>query len=134
MANPLIHSKSSVKRWGGKVEDYIAIHELIDSPKATMNNNSSRALTHNTWFAYTIIPKIFGYNIVNSDGRSVDTIDIAMLHIAEDFRMKFVPTPQDYLKHMVVQPWFNNGVKDIENPEATKVAEEFLEKLRTENN
>ena len=57
MANPLIHSKSSVKRWGGKVEDYIAIHELIDSPKATMNNNTSRALTHNTWFAYTIIPK-----------------------------------------------------------------------------
>ena len=67
MANPLIHSKSSVKRWGGKVEDYLPIHELIDSPKATMNNNSSRMLTHNTWFAYTIIPKIFGYNIINSE-------------------------------------------------------------------
>jgi hypothetical protein len=130
MANPEIHSKSSVKRWGGKIEDYIAIHELIDSPKATMNNNSSRALTHNTWFAYTIIPKIFGYNITNSSGKSVDTIDIAMLHIAEDFRMKFVPTPQDYLKHLQVQPWFNNGVKDIENPEATKVAEELLERIR----
>jgi len=25
MGNPLIHSKSSVKRWGGKVEDYIAL-------------------------------------------------------------------------------------------------------------
>jgi hypothetical protein len=130
MANPEIHSKSSVKRWGGKIEDYIAIHELIDSPKATMNNNSSRALTHNTWFAYTIIPKVFGYNITNSSGKSVDTIDIAMLHIAEDFRMKFVPTPQDYLKHMQVQPWFNNGVKDIENPEATRVAEELLERIR----
>ena len=132
MANPEIHSKSSVKRWGGKVEDYLAIHELIDSPKATMNNNSSRALTHNTWFAYTIIPKVFGYNITNSSGKSVDTIDIAMLHIAEDFRMKFVPTPQDYLKHLQVQPWFNNGVKDIENEEATRVAEQLLEKLRTE--
>jgi hypothetical protein len=130
MANPEIHSKSSVKRWGGVIEDYIAIHELIDSPKATMNNNSSRALTHNTWFAYTIIPKVFGYNITNSSGKSVDTIDIAMLHIAEDFRMKFVPTPQDYLKHMQVQPWFNNGVKDIENPEATKIAEELLERIR----
>jgi hypothetical protein len=130
MANPEIHSKSSVKRWGGKIEDYIAIHELIDSPKATMNNNSSRALTHNTWFAYTIIPKVFGYNITNSSGKSVDTIDIAMLHIAEDFRMKFVPTPQDYLKHLVVQPWFNNGVKDIENPDATRVAEELLERIR----
>ena len=27
MANPLIHSKSSVKRWGGKVEDYLPIHQ-----------------------------------------------------------------------------------------------------------
>ena len=130
MANPLIHSKSSVKRWGGKVEDYIKIHELLDSPKATMNNNTSRMLTHNTWFAYTIIPQIFGYNITNSDGRSVDSVDIAMLHIAEDFRMKFVPTPQDYLKHLQLQDWMNNGVKNIDNPVATKIAEEFLETIR----
>lgn len=131
MANPLIHSKSSVKRWGGKVEDYIAIHELIDSPKATMNNNSSRCLTHNTWFAYNIIPKVFGYNIVNSDGKSVDSVDIAMLHIAEDFRMKFVPTPQDYLKHLQVQPWMNNGVKIVDNPDAVQYAEELVNKLQT---
>ena len=130
MANPMIHAKSSVKRWGGSVECYLPIHELIDSPKATMNNNSSRMLTHNTWFAYTIIPKVFGYNIVNSDGKSVDTVDIAMLHIAEDYRMKFVPTPQDYLKHLEVQSWMCNGVKDINNPEATKIAEDFLEKIR----
>jgi len=130
MANPLIHSKSSVKRWGGKVEDYLPIHELLDSPKATMNNNSSRLLTHNTWFAYTIIPKIFGYNIVNSDGKSVDSVDIAMLHIAEDFRFKFVPTPQDYLKHLEVQAWMCNGVKNIDNPEAELTAKEFLEKIR----
>lgn len=130
MANPLIHSKSSVKRWGGKVEDYLPIHELIDSPKATMNNNSSRLLTHNTWFAYTIIPKIFGYNIINSEGKSVDTVDIAMLHIAEDFKMRFVPTPQDYLKHLEVQAWMCNGVKNIDNPESELTAKEFLEKIR----
>lgn len=130
MANPEIHSKSSVKRWGGKIEDYLPIHQLIDSPKAAMNNNTARTLTHNTWFAYEIIPKIFGYNITNSDGKSVDTVDIAMLHIAEDFRMKFVPTPQDYLKHLNLQPWMNNGVRDIDNPEAYKIADEFLEKIR----
>jgi hypothetical protein len=129
MANPLIHSKSSVKRWGGKVEDYLPIHELIDSPKATMNNNSARVLTHNTWFAYTIIPKIFGYNIINSEGKSVDCVDIAMLHIAEDFRMKFVPTPQDYLKHLEVQAWMNNGVKLVDNEESIQVAKDFLEKI-----
>ena len=78
MANPLIHAKSSMKRWGGSVECYLPIHELLDSPKATMNNNTSRMLTHNIWFCYQIIPKIFGYNITNSDGKSVDTVDDLM--------------------------------------------------------
>lgn len=129
MANPENHAKSSVKRWGGTIEDYLAIHELLDSPKETMNNNTARMLTHNVWFCYKIIPKIFGYNITNSDGRSVDTIDIAMLHVAEDFRMKFVPTVQDYLKHLDVQPWMNNGVKDIENQEATDLAKSIINKF-----
>jgi hypothetical protein len=129
MANPEIHAKSSVKRWGGTIKDYLAIHELLDSPKETMNNNTARMLTHNVWFCYKIIPKIFGYNITNSDGKSVDTIDIAMLHVAEDFRMKFVPTVQDYLKHLDVQPWMNNGVKDIENQEATDLAKSIINKF-----
>jgi hypothetical protein len=132
MANPLIHSKSSIKRWGGKVEDYINIHQILDSPKATMNNNSARVLTHNTWFAYEIIPKIFGYNITNSDGKSVDTVDIAMLHISEDFRHKGVPTPQDYLENLVVQDWFNNGIKPIPSVEAQQKSREILNKIREE--
>lgn len=128
--NPLIHSRSSVKRFGGKVEDYIQLHELLDSPKSCMNNNSARLLTHNTWFIYNIIPKIFGYNIINSDGKSVDTVDIAMLHVAEDFKMKGIPTPQDYLENLVVQPWMNNGVKPIPSVEAQKEARELLNRLR----
>lgn len=132
MANPLIHSQSSVKRWGGKVEDYLSIHQFIDSPKATMNNNSARVLTHNTWFAYEVIPKVFGYNITNSDGKSVDTVDIAMLHISEDFRHQGIPTPQDYLENLVVQPWFNNGVKPIPSVEAAKRSKELLDKIREE--
>jgi hypothetical protein len=132
MANPLIHSKSSVKRFGGKVEDYLPIHILLDSPKTTMNNNTSRMLTHNIWFCYEIIPKIFGYNIINSDGKSVDTVDIAMLHCAEDFRMSGIPTVQDYLENMVVQPWMNNGVKPIPSVEAQRSVKELLERLRIE--
>ena len=132
MANAQIHSQSSVKRWGGKIEDYIAIHEIIDSPKACMNNNSSRLITHNVWFCYNIIPKIFGYNLINSDGKRVDTIDIAMLHVAEDFRMKFVPTLEDYLKHLTLPAWLHNGVKDVENPIATQFAIDLIDKLQTE--
>lgn len=129
MANPLIHSKSSVKRWGGKVEDYLPLHILLDSPKSTMNNNTSRMMTHNTWFIYEIIPKVFGYNIVNSDGRSVDTVDIARMHVAEDFRFKGVPTPQDYLQHMEIQPWMNNGIREIPSEESKKEIELLKEAL-----
>jgi hypothetical protein len=132
MANPLIHSKSSVKRWGGNVEDYIELHELLDSPKATMNNNTSRMLTHNIWFCYQIIPKIFGYNITNSDGKSVDTVDIAMLHVSEDFKHRFIPTAQDYLKHLDVQPWMCNGVKKVDNPDSIQAAIDLREKLKAD--
>lgn len=125
--NPELHSKSSVKRWGGKIEDYIEMHRFLDSPKSCMNNNTARSLTHNTWFAYEVMPRVFGYNIINSDDKRVDVVDITMLHIIEDFRMKFVPTPQDYLKHMQLQPWMNNGVKLIDNPEAIELAEQKLE-------
>jgi len=96
MANPLIHAKSSVKRFGGSIQDYMSIHELIDSPKTTMNNNTSRVITHQDWFAETIIPKIYGKTIINQDNVKIDTTDIAILHILEDFRMKFIPTIQDY--------------------------------------
>jgi hypothetical protein len=132
MANPLIHAKSSMKRWGGSVECYLPIHELLDSPKATMNNNTSRMLTHNIWFCYQIIPKIFGYNITNSDGKSVDTVDIAMLHVAEDFKMRGIPTVQDYLENMVVQPWMNNGMGKMPSQEAKDMAKNLLSKLRVE--
>ena len=132
MGNCLHHSKSSMKRWGGKVEDYLELHELLDSPKSTMNNNTGRMMTHNTWFAYTIIPKIFGYNIINSDGKSVDTVDIAMLHISEDYMGRFIPTPQDFLKHMEVQAWMNNGVKLVDNPDSIQAAVDLKDKLRKE--
>jgi len=130
MANPELHSKSSVKRWKGKIEDYIEIHRFLDSPKSTMNNVTGRMLTHNTWFIYEVMPRVFGYNITNSDGKSVDVVDICLLHCLEDFRMRFIPTPQDYLKHMEVQPWMNNGVKDIDNPDSLELAIKTLEKWK----
>ena len=129
MANPQKHAKSSVKRWGGKIEDYIFLHKNLDFPKSCMNNNTARALTHNTWYIYEIIPQIFGYTITNSDGRQVDTIDIAMLHVLEDFHMKFIPTPQDYLKHLELQDWMNNGVKCIDSQDALNLASTFKQKI-----
>jgi hypothetical protein len=44
--------------------------------------------------------------------------------------MRFIPTPQDYLKHMEVQPWMNNGVKDIDNPDSLELAIKTLERWK----
>jgi len=53
-----------------------------------------------------------------------------MLHIAEDFKMRYVTTPQYYLKNLEVQAWMSNVVKNIDNPESELTAKEFLEKIR----
>ncbi len=43
--------------------------------------------------------------------------------------MKFIPTPQDYLKHLEVQPWMNNGVKVLESEEAQNNIKQLNQKL-----
>lgn len=106
---PQIHAELSVKRYGGKVEDYIDIHELMDSTKACVSDNRHRFLTHNSWFVVTILPKVFGHQRVNSDGKKYNVKDVGEYHVLEDFRMRFIPTPQDYAEHLEMQPWINNG-------------------------
>lgn len=46
---------------------------------------------------------------INSDNKRYSTKDVAEYHILEDFRMRFIPTPQDYAEHMTLEPWMNNG-------------------------
>lgn len=106
---PYIHAELSAKRFGGIPEDYLDIHELMDSSKAAFPNNGHRVITHNSWFVVTILPKVFGHMRTNSDGKKYSTKDVGEYHILEDFRMQFIPSIQDYLEHLVVQPWMNNG-------------------------
>lgn len=106
---PMIHAELSVKRYGGVPEDYLDIHELMDSSKACVSDNRHRFLTHNSWFVVTILPKVFGHQRVNSDGKKYNVKDVGEYHCLEDFRMRFIPTPQDYAEHLEMQPWINNG-------------------------
>lgn len=108
MSKPWVHAKSSAKKFGGKPEDYIEIHNLMDSSKAAICDNRHRALTHNSWFLF-ILEKIFGVYITNSAGNQISVRDIGEQHISEDFKNKFIPTPQDYLENMALMPWMNNA-------------------------
>lgn len=106
---PYIHAESSAKRYGGVPEDYLDIHELMDSTKGAFSNNAHRMITHNSWFVVNILPKVFGHMRVNSDGKRYSVKDVGEYHILEDFKMRFIPTIQDYLEHLDFQQWMNNG-------------------------
>jgi hypothetical protein len=126
MSKPWIHSLSSAKRFGGKPEDYLEIHNLLDSSKGAICDNRHRALTHTSWFLSTILERIFGVTIENSAGKTVSVRDVGEQHIAEDFRGRFIPTAQDYLAEIEFKDWMNNGAgvppsfkKLVRTPKAT---------------
>ncbi len=57
---PKVHADNSANKFGGKPEDYMDIHLLMDSTKGTFPDNRHRAITHNSWFTTNILPLIFG--------------------------------------------------------------------------
>lgn len=109
MSKPYIHAMSSAKKFGGVAEDYLDIHNLMDSSKATIADNRHRALTHNAWFIGTILEKVFGTTRKNSAGRTYSVRDIGEQHVLEDFGKKFIPSAQDYLQEIEFKSWMQNG-------------------------
>lgn len=111
MAKPHAHAVSSAKRFGGIPEDYIAIHNFMDSSKSSLPDNRHRALTHNSWFIGTDGPleRAFGVTITITGGKQVSVRDIGEQHVLEDFANRFIPTAQDYLQEMEIKDWMING-------------------------
>jgi hypothetical protein len=110
MAKPYVHALSSSKKFGGKPEDYIDIHNLMDSSKAVIADNRHRALTHNSWFIGTILEKIFGVTRKNSAGKTYSVRDVGEQHVLEDYGFKFIPSAQDFIAEMEYKDWMQNGL------------------------
>jgi hypothetical protein len=111
LSKPWIHAESSARRFGGKPEDYISLHNLMDSSKGTIADSRHRALTHNSWFIAPDGPleRIFGVNLTNSDGRLVSVRELGEQHILEDFGNRFIPSAQDYLQEINIKEWMLQG-------------------------
>ena len=105
---PYIHAQSSVKKFGGKPEDYLKIHNWFDQTKSHFSDVRHRAILH-TSFGIFLCEQVFGTNITNSDGKKVSVRDIGEQHVVEDYRGKFIPTMQDFLENMEFQDWMDNG-------------------------
>lgn len=103
MAHAWHHSKSSARKFGGKPEDYLAIHHWFDCTKELEPTFRHRALRHHTHGIFEC-EKIFGITITNSDGKEIPVRVIGEQHVMEDFS-GFIPTVQDWLKDIPYQDW-----------------------------
>lgn len=102
MSHPYHHAISSAKKHGGIYEDYIKIHSWFDETKAHFPDMRHRALRHHSEGIFWC-EDVFGYTIINSDGKRVPVRSIAEQHIIED--IGFIPTIADYLKEMNQAGW-----------------------------
>ena len=59
MAKSDKHAQSSAKQYGGSSEDYLEIHEMMDSSKSAHADNRHRVIFHSAFGAY-LIQKMFG--------------------------------------------------------------------------
>lgn len=127
---PIVHAENNVKKYGGQIKDYLPIHQFMDSSKGAMCDVRHRALTHTSWFIQPdgILEKVFGVTITNSDGKVIAVRDIGEDHIMEDFD-GFIPTPQDFLKNIPIEPWMHRGGGTPNDPPAPKVLQIKPEKL-----
>lgn len=61
MSKPFIHAKSSAKRWGGDMSDYLPIHNMADSTKSVVADARHRVIFHSA-FGCFLLEKMFGIN------------------------------------------------------------------------
>lgn len=112
MTHPTFHSQSSVRKWGGKIEDYQAIHDWIDASKIAYCNFRHRALRHHSFGVFEA-EQVFGKTITNSDGRIVPVRYIAERHIQEDCG-GIVPSLSDWLSRIPAETWMSRGYTEEE--------------------
>ena len=82
MAHPYHHSLSSVKKWGGTVDDYLAIHSWFDASKQITADFRHRALRHHAEGIF-MAETIFGPTVTLSSGRVIPTRWIGEQHVIE---------------------------------------------------
>jgi hypothetical protein len=102
MAHPLKHAQSSVRKFGGKPDDYLPIHNWFDESKVFLPDFRHRALRHHAEGIF-LAEKLFGIAIVNSEGNKVPVRYLGEQHVREDLGR--IPTAQDWLSQIRPQRW-----------------------------
>ena len=108
MAHPYHHALSSQKKWGGSVEDYLAIHAWFDASKEIIADFRHRALRHHAEGIF-MAETIFGVTTTLSSGRIIPTRWIGEQHVTED--LGFIPSFADWARAIQPAPWMGRTQK-----------------------
>lgn len=95
MAHPVVHAKSSAKKFGGVYEDYLAIHNWFDETKAWVGHSAHRAFRHHSEGIFEC-EKVFGQTITNSEGKIIYVRYIGEQHVKEDCN-NYIPTAKEWI-------------------------------------
>lgn len=109
------HAVSAARRWGGKPEDYIAIHEFIDSSKKVIADVRHRSLYHHTLGVW-LCQEVFGRTLTVPRTHGCVEVPVRLIaeqHVLED--LGWLPSPADYINGMPIAPWMS-GSKRKELP------------------
>lgn len=106
MGHPWQHAISSAKKFGGKPEDYLHLHDWFDGSKEFFPDFRHRALRHQSLGIYEA-EALFGPYVKTSSGREVPVRVIGEQHCIED--LGFVPTVADWLRRLALRPWMTRG-------------------------
>ena len=108
MANPYHHSLSSVKKWGGEVQDFLPLHNWFDASKEMMGDFRHRALRHHAQGIFEL-ERVFGNTITLSSGKVIPVRWVGEQHVIED--IGFIPSLSDWLIRIQPQEWMNKPIK-----------------------
>lgn len=102
MSHPVEHAQSSARKFGGKPEDYLAIHRWFDESKAFFADFRHRALRHHTEGMF-LAERIFGVTVTSDGGVEVPVRYIGEQHVRKDLGR--IPTVQDWLARINPERW-----------------------------
>jgi hypothetical protein len=108
MAHPYHHALSSVRKWGGAIEDYIPIHDFFDASKQIIADFRHRALRHHAEGIF-MAETLFGHTVPLSTGRVIPVRWIGEQHVRED--LGYIPSFADWVKAIRPEPWMGRAVK-----------------------
>lgn len=112
MAHCYYHALSSVRKWGGTSDDYLALHQWFDESKSIFADPRHRALRHHAEGIF-MLETLFGATITNSDGKVVPVRLIGEQHVTED--LGFVPSFADWGRLIQPQTWMLKG-RQLDQP------------------